>query len=137
MEGKYRGGNMREFTTLMTRLEIHFRRYSYFFTTEERKIAEGAAWLSDTSILKWAQHEKETGDETTWQEFYEFLLVNLLREAYQRYSDAKQTLEQSVREETLPLTSPNGKHTSPSLTLRDSGKNTFARVCYQKSAEKS
>ena len=98
MEGKYRGGNMREFTTLMTRLEIHFRRYSYFFTTEERKIAEGAAWLSDTSILKWAQHEKETGDETTWQEFYEFLLVNLLREAYQRYSDAKQTPEQSVRD---------------------------------------
>jgi len=109
MEGKYRGENMREFTTFMTRLEIHFRRYSYYFTTEERKVAEGAAWLSDTLILKWAQHEKETGDETTWQEFYEFLLhlindpVNLLREAYQRYSDAKQTPEQSVRDFTTYL----------------------------------
>jgi hypothetical protein len=104
MEGKYRGKNMREFTTFMTRMEIHFRRYSYYFTTEERKVAEGAAWLSDALVLKWAQHEKERGEPISWQEFYEFLLylindpVNLLREAYQKYSDAKQTPEQSVRD---------------------------------------
>ena len=104
MEGKYRGKNMREFTTFMTRMENHFRRYSYYFTTEERKVAEGAAWLSDALLLKWAQHEKESTGEIPWQEFYEFHLhlindpVNLLREAYQKHSDARQTTDQSVRD---------------------------------------
>ena len=57
MEGKYRGENMCEFTTFMTR--NNFRRHSYYFI-EERKVAEGAAWLSDTSILKLAQQKGRT-----------------------------------------------------------------------------
>jgi hypothetical protein len=55
--------------------------------------------LKNTFLTKWAQHE----EEITWQDFHEFLLhlinnrVNFLCEACQRYSDAKQKSEQSVR----------------------------------------
>jgi hypothetical protein len=105
MESRYKGKNMREFTTFTTRLENHFRRYAEYFTSDKRKVAEGVSELSDPLLLKWAQHEKDEGEAAiTWQGFYEFLLrlindpINLRREASQNYTDARQKVEQSVRD---------------------------------------
>jgi hypothetical protein len=105
VENRYQGKNMREFTTFMARMENHFFRYSSYFTTDERKVAEGKGELSDTLLLKWTQHEKEkSGTVCTWKEFYDFLLhlindpVNLIRQASQIYTDARQKAYQSVRD---------------------------------------
>src|SRR5580658_4226625 len=68
MESKYKGKNMREFTTFTTRLENHFRRYAEYFTTDTRKVGEGVSELSDSLLLRWAQHEKDVGETAvTWQ----------------------------------------------------------------------
>jgi hypothetical protein len=105
VESRYQGRNMREFTTFIARMENHFFRYASYFTTDERKVAEGKGELSDTLLLKWTQHEKEkSGTVCTWKEFYDFLLhlindpVNLLRQASQIYTDARQKAYQSVRD---------------------------------------
>jgi hypothetical protein len=43
-------------------MEIHFFRYSSYFTTDERKVAEAKGELSDALLFKWVQHEKERSD---------------------------------------------------------------------------
>ena len=104
MANKYRGKNIREFTTFITLMENHFRRYADYFTSDERKVAEGVAELSEHLVWKWGQYEKEIGVENIkWKDFYEFHLnlINdpkaLLREASQRYTDARQLPTQSIR----------------------------------------
>jgi hypothetical protein len=104
-ETKYQGKTMREFSTFVARMEYHFRRYDNYFVTDERKVAEAVGQLSDALLLKWAQHEKDlSGVQPTWREFHEFFLylindpVNLLRQASQKYTDARQMPHQSVRD---------------------------------------
>lgn len=104
MANKYRGKNIREFTTFMTLMENHFRRYADYFTSDERKVAEGVAELSEPLVWKWGQYEKDIGVENIkWKDFYEFHinLINdpkaLLREASQKYTDARQLPNQSIR----------------------------------------
>ena len=36
MANKYRGKNIREFTTFITLMENHFRRYADYFTSERK-----------------------------------------------------------------------------------------------------
>jgi hypothetical protein len=104
IDTKYQGKGMREFTTFMARMENHFRRHAAYYRTDEHKVTEAVAQLADTPLLKWAQHEKDLTRIATWEDFYEFHLhqindpVNLLRQAYQKYENARQMSHQSVRD---------------------------------------
>jgi hypothetical protein len=84
---KHGGKNIREFTTFMTFIGSHFRRYTNYFTSDERKVAEGVAELSEPLVWKWGQYEKNIVENIKGKDFYANLINDpeaLLREANQK-----------------------------------------------------
>src|SRR5436853_2431110 len=113
MDGLYEGKSMREFNAFMLRMENHFLRYAIWFTNDENKIIDGVQNLSDSLLLKWSQHVKESGDEAqTWKAFRDFFLrqindpKNLTRRTQQKFTEARQKPYQSIRDFATYLAQP-------------------------------
>jgi hypothetical protein len=67
----------------MTLMENHFRRYADYFTSDECKVAEGVAELSEPLVWEWGQYEKDISVENIkWKDFYTSILSTTQRPSY-------------------------------------------------------
>ena len=102
----YEGKSISEYDVFIGRMESHFIQCAaYYNTAPELKVVSATDKISNNLFRLWLAHARNlSGENTTWEEFKDFLMrllrdpQNLQRDADQQYHAAQQKEYQTVQE---------------------------------------
>ena len=102
----YNGKGIAEYNNFHTLLTTHFMINTYFYVNDYVKVSEGLQCLNKRLVTHWTQHVKELKESPTFDNFMEFLKIQvedlrvLWRKTTTLYHNSKQRPRQSIQDFT-------------------------------------